>query len=199
VVLNELLADYYRLPLRAPSFVGAGARGPATRRPARHGGDPGDGERRRAVFTGRAGCMGLAETAARSTGSAPANVPQLSRFVGKPLPVAAHDRPSGTATAAAQCHRRIDPIGYGLEHFDAAGLWRNGGTHRAQRHQRVAECGLVSIDATGVLPDGTSFDGFAGLRGRRGEARIRLRPRPRREPDRRMPSAGRWVFPTRSL
>ena len=49
------------------------------------------------------------------------------------------------------CHARMDPLGFALEHFDAVGKWR------------TAEGG-VPIDASGALPDGTTFDGLPGLR-----------------------------------
>jgi hypothetical protein len=49
------------------------------------------------------------------------------------------------ATCAA-CHARMDPIGFGLERFDAVGRERgDGGEHE--------------LDLTGKLPDGRSFDG----------------------------------------
>ncbi len=52
----------------------------------------------------------------------------------------------------ANCHRLLDPIGFGLENFDAIGRWRdsddNGGP----------------IDASGVLPDGKSFSSPAELK-----------------------------------
>ena len=51
----------------------------------------------------------------------------------------------------ASCHRPMDPLGFALENFDAVGAWR---THDAG----------VPIDASGVLVDGTSFDGPAELR-----------------------------------
>ncbi len=51
----------------------------------------------------------------------------------------------------AVCHDRIDPIGFGLEHFDGIGRWRE--TDNGQ-----------PVDAQGVLPDGTRFEGPAGLR-----------------------------------
>jgi hypothetical protein len=44
----------------------------------------------------------------------------------------------------AGCHRRMDTLGLGLEHFDAIGRWRD------------KEEGLP-IDASGVLPSGQSF------------------------------------------
>ena len=52
----------------------------------------------------------------------------------------------------ASCHAPMDPLGFGLEHFDAIGRWRAAG-----------EAG-GPIDASGVLPDGTAFRGLSGLR-----------------------------------
>ena len=48
------------------------------------------------------------------------------------------------------CHNLMDPIGFGLEHFDAVGAWRDLD-------------GTAAIDATGVLPDHTAFDGAVQL------------------------------------
>jgi hypothetical protein len=45
----------------------------------------------------------------------------------------------------------MDSLGFALENFDSIGRWR------------ATEEGLT-IDASGVLPDGTSFDGPAQLR-----------------------------------
>ena len=52
----------------------------------------------------------------------------------------------------ASCHRLMDPLGLALENFDAIGRWRDRSETRG------------AIDATGELPDGTPFDGPAGLR-----------------------------------
>ncbi|MFM8893112.1 MAG: DUF1592 domain-containing protein, partial [Planctomycetia bacterium] len=55
---------------------------------------------------------------------APPNVPQLSRLEGKPLSTRELLRLHQEQPQCAQCHRAIDPIGLGLENFDAAGRWR---------------------------------------------------------------------------
>jgi hypothetical protein len=52
----------------------------------------------------------------------------------------------------ASCHSMMDPLGLSLENFDAVGKYRTLGESGA------------SIDASGVLPDGTTFSGPAGLR-----------------------------------
>jgi hypothetical protein len=46
----------------------------------------------------------------------------------------------------ASCHDRMDPLGFGLENFDAIGRWRS------LDHD-------LPIDATGKLPSGETFDG----------------------------------------
>ncbi len=51
----------------------------------------------------------------------------------------------------ASCHSLMDPIGLGMENFDAIGAYRS------------SDAG-IAIDASGTLPDGSSFDGVAQLR-----------------------------------
>jgi mono/diheme cytochrome c family protein len=53
----------------------------------------------------------------------------------------------------ASCHAMMDPLGLSLENFDAIGRWRTLGESSAP------------IDASGMAPDGTRFDGPDGLRG----------------------------------
>jgi hypothetical protein len=52
------------------------------------------------------------------------------------------------------CHRLMDPLGFALENFDGIGRWRDS----------AGEEGAGTIDSSGVLPDGTEFNGPAGLR-----------------------------------
>jgi len=52
----------------------------------------------------------------------------------------------------ASCHAMMDPLGLSLENFDAVGKWRTLGESSA------------SIDASGVFPDGSKFQGAAGLK-----------------------------------
>jgi hypothetical protein len=50
------------------------------------------------------------------------------------------------------CHSQMDPIGFGLENYDAIGAWRD------------RDISNVVIDATGTLPDGSNFNGAPGLK-----------------------------------
>jgi hypothetical protein len=52
--------------------------------------------------------------------------------------------------ACAGCHNLMDPVGFALEKFDAVG------------RSRTLDDGLP-VDATGSLPDGSSFEGASGL------------------------------------
>lgn len=49
------------------------------------------------------------------------------------------------------CHEKMDPLGLGLENFDATGRWRDS-------------YGQVAIDASGTLADGRAFSGPAELK-----------------------------------
>jgi hypothetical protein len=52
----------------------------------------------------------------------------------------------------ASCHQRMDPLGFGFENFDAVGAWRS--------HD-----GRFPVDASGTLPDRSTFRGPAELKG----------------------------------
>lgn len=54
--------------------------------------------------------------------------------------------------ACASCHQRMDPIGFGLENFDAVGAWRT-------------QDGGLPVDASGELAGGKKFEGPAQLKG----------------------------------
>jgi hypothetical protein len=53
--------------------------------------------------------------------------------------------------ACASCHSRMDPLGFGLENFDAIGAWRTVD-------------GKFPVDASGSLPGGRSFNGPVELK-----------------------------------
>jgi hypothetical protein len=53
--------------------------------------------------------------------------------------------------ACAACHELMDPAGFALENWDAVGRWRETDSGEP-------------IDASGGLPDGSEFNGPAGLR-----------------------------------
>ena len=64
-------------------------------------------------------------------------------------PLAAHTRESSCAI----CHAHIDPLGFALENYDPVGRWRTNWPD-----------GDARIDASGMLPDGTSVNGPTELK-----------------------------------
>lgn len=55
-----------------------------------------------------------------------------------------------TNPSCASCHQLMDPIGFALENYDAVGRYRDKDDGEP-------------IDASGKLPSGEQFSGFAGL------------------------------------
>ena len=51
-----------------------------------------------------------------------------------------------------ECHRKIDPLGFALENFDAIGRWRESYSRK------------LLIDASGELPGGRHFEDVVGLK-----------------------------------
>jgi hypothetical protein len=91
---------------------------------------------------------------------APKNVPQITRLEGKLLTtrerLAAHQE----QPQCAQCHRKIDPIGFGLENFDAAGKWR---IEDGYEKKGVGKKTWV-IDPGGAFYKGPAFKDYFELR-----------------------------------
>ena len=53
--------------------------------------------------------------------------------------------------ACGACHNQMDPLGFSLENYDAAGRWRT-------------RDGGVDVDSLGTLPDGKTIAGAKGLK-----------------------------------
>ncbi len=83
----------------------------------------------------------------------PANVPELADGASGQLTGTLRQRMEQHRAdpACATCHKLMDPLGFGLENYDATGAWR-------------VRDGRADVDASGELPDGQQFTGPAGLR-----------------------------------
>ena len=80
----------------------------------------------------------------------PPNVPALkeeNEGNGKILTMRERMEQHRVNLSCAVCHERMDPLGFAMEKFDAIGRWRTD----------------EEIDSSGVLPDGTKFQGPAEL------------------------------------
>lgn len=84
----------------------------------------------------------------------PPNVPALqdTSAEGKVLSMRERMVQHRANPVCASCHARMDPLGFALENFDAVGRWRTR-----------SESG-APLDVSAALPNGTKFEGIAGLR-----------------------------------
>jgi hypothetical protein len=98
---------------------------------------------------------------------APANVPALTRLAGKVLTTHERLRAHQEDPQCASCHRKIDPVGYGLENFDAAGQWRTEDSYQVIAANGKPDPTLKkswTIEAAAALHKGPAFQDFYGLR-----------------------------------
>ena len=98
---------------------------------------------------------------------APANVPAITRLAGKVLTT--HERllAHQEEPQCASCHRKIDPIGFGLENFDAAGQWRTEDSYMAIDAAGKPDPNSKktwTINAAAEFYKGPRFDNFFALR-----------------------------------
>ncbi|MGC3971212.1 MAG: DUF1592 domain-containing protein [Pirellulales bacterium] len=98
---------------------------------------------------------------------APPNVPQLARLAGKALTTRERMQAHQEEPQCASCHRKIDPIGFGLENFDAVGAWRTEDSFQGLTADGKPDKKLLktwTIDPASALYGGPSFKNFFELR-----------------------------------
>ena len=162
VVVNALLADYYGLK---------GVNGDEFRKVPLPAGSP------------RGGLLGMAAILAMGSNGhhtspvergawvlrkllhdppppAPPNVPQLARLDGKILTVRERMLAHQEEPQCASCHRKIDPIGFGLENFDAAGKWRTEDTYQKGAGPKKT----WPVDPAAAFHNGPAFKDYFELR-----------------------------------
>lgn len=166
VVINDLLAEYYDIQgvkghhFRKVSLPDSSPRGGllGTAAVLAMGSD---GERSSPV---ERGAWVMRKLLNDPPPPAPANVPQLSRLSEKRLSARELQIAHMEEPQCAQCHQKIDPIGYGLENFDAAGKWRS--MERIIATKKNEEDSWAPIDPSGTLPNKTPFKDYFELRDR---------------------------------
>jgi len=91
---------------------------------------------------------------------APPAVPQLTRLEGKLLTTRERLLAHQEEPQCASCHRKIDPIGFGLENFNAVGKWR---TINSYEKKGVGKKNWT-IDPSGAFHKGLAFKDYFELR-----------------------------------
>ncbi|MGI9497501.1 MAG: DUF1592 domain-containing protein [Mariniblastus sp.] len=82
----------------------------------------------------------------------PDDVPEIEPDIRGALTVREELTKHRSIATCAECHRKIDPLGFALENFDAIGAWR---TEYGKQ---------LPVDASGKLPSGEAFSGITELR-----------------------------------
>lgn len=91
---------------------------------------------------------------------APPNVPQLTRLENQLLNTRERLAAHTEEAQCAQCHRKVDFIGFGLENFNAVGKWRTEETYE----KRGVGKKTWPIDPSGQFYNGPAFQDFFDLR-----------------------------------
>lgn len=162
VVVNSLLAHYYRIE---------GVVGDQFRRVSVPSGNP------RGGLLGMSAILAMGSNGERTSPvergawvlrkmlhdpppPAPANVPQISRLDAQLLTTRERLQVHQEQPQCASCHRKIDPIGLGLENFNAVGQWRTEDNYESPEHQKKT----WTIDPSGVIHRGPAFQNYHELR-----------------------------------
>ncbi len=147
--LNERLAQFYKIP---------GVKGPEFRRVLL------SGDKHRGGIVTQASILTISSYATRTSPvlrgkwiletilnapppPPPPDVPNLDEAaVGSSASLRQQLEQHRQNATCAACHARMDPLGFGLENYDAIGGWRT-------------QDGKFPVDPSGTLPDGRSFKG----------------------------------------
>lgn len=162
VMVNGLLANYYKLPgvqgdqFQVVRLPADSPRGGLLGMAAIHGMGS-NGEHTSPV---ERGAWVLRKLLDDPPPPAPANVPQLTRLEDKLLTT--HERLSmhQEQPQCASCHRKIDPIGFGLENFDAVGQWRTEDSYERAGLGRKT----WPVEPAGAFYKGPAFKNYHELR-----------------------------------
>ncbi len=89
----------------------------------------------------------------------PDNVPAIEPDVSGATTIRERLAKHSTDKTCAECHHKIDPLGFSLESFDPVGRWRS--TYPKPKKKDAA---APKIDTTGEFPSGETYKDFAGFR-----------------------------------
>lgn len=149
VVVNQIMADFYGIPnirgdvFRKVPLPAGSVRGGLLGQSAILA-LTGTGERTSPV---ERGAYVLRKILNRPPPPAPANVPMLDEEAIGAQSIRQTLSQHMNSAQCSSCHRRIDPLGYAMEHFDPVGLWR---TKVASSDSST----MFPIETSGVMPDG---------------------------------------------
>ena len=162
VMVNGLLANYYGLPdvkgdaFRPVKLPAGSPRGGLLGMAAIHGMGS-NGEHSSPI---ERGAWVLRRLLNDPPPPAPANVPMLNRLEEKLLTTRERLAMHQEEPQCASCHRKIDPIGFGLENFDAVGQWRTEDSYERRGLGRKT----WPVEPAGAFHKGPAFANYYELR-----------------------------------
>lgn len=169
VIINHLLADFYGIP----GVKGDGFQKVVLPKDSPRGGllgmaavavMGGNGDRTSPV---ERGAWVLRKLLNDPPPPAPANVPQITRLAGKVLTTRERLLAHQEDAQCASCHRKIDPIGFGLENFDAVGQWRTEDSYQVMDDKGKPVKGAAKtwqIESSAQMHKGPAFKSYFELR-----------------------------------
>jgi len=152
VTINNVLSDYYGLP-------STGKDGFTTvKLPANSGRGGLLGQGSVLVMTGNGirtspvlrGAFIMSKILGMPSPEPPPNVPQLESAKTKGLSIRDALKVHQEQPQCSSCHKRIDPLGFGLENFDAAGVWHD--------KKQLGRKKTAPFDTKGKLPNGKAYN-----------------------------------------
>lgn len=93
----------------------------------------------------------------KTIASPPANVPELASASEKPLAVKEIIEMHQRKAQCSSCHRKLDPIGFGLENFDLLGQWRDLEVVGNIGKKAEVEGEKIPVRAEGAFPNKGEF------------------------------------------
>lgn len=151
VTINNVLSDYYGLP-------STGQDGFTTVKIPENSGRGGLlGQGAVLVMTGNGirtspvlrGAFVMSKILGMPSPEPPPNVPQLESDKTKGLSIRDALKVHQEQPQCSSCHKRIDPLGFGLENFDAAGAWHD--------KKFIGKKKTIPFDTKGKLPNGKTY------------------------------------------
>ena len=167
VVIDRLLADHYGLKIRGD---GNDFQKVLVKQDSPRGGLLGqmafltmgsNGERSSPIIRG---VLVAERFLNQQIASPPANVPELASASDKPLAVKEIVEMHQRKAQCASCHRKTDPIGFGLENFDLLGRWRSLEVVGDIGKKAGNEGEKIPVRASGQFPNQREFRNFEEFR-----------------------------------
>ena len=158
VTVNNILSDYYGLPSTGKDEFSI------VKLPENSGRGGLLGQGSILIMTGNGirtspvmrGAFVLSKILGMPSPEPPPNVPQLESAKTKGLSIREALKVHQEQPQCSSCHKRIDPLGFGMENFDAAGVWHD--------KMELGRKKTAPFDTKGKLPNGKTYNNIHDMK-----------------------------------